>query len=178
MTANSPTYWYDEAELLHVELAPPLKDTRAGNVAAFLDMLAYAEGTPRFGTQNGYNVIVGGGTFESYHDHPRERIWLPAYKLTSSAAGRYQFLIGTWDDLVERFDLPDFTPASQDLGALHLIRQCKALSLIHEGRIREAIHACRRIWASLPGAGYGQRELASDELLVVYKAAGGMKINT
>ncbi|TVP46705.1 MAG: glycoside hydrolase [Halomonas sp.] len=178
MTANSPTYWYDEAELLRVEPAPPPKDTRAGNVTAFLDMLAYAEGTPRFGTQNGYNVIVGGSTFERYHDHPRQMVWLPAYKINSSAAGRYQFLIRTWDDLVERFYLTDFTPENQDLGALHLIRQCKALSLIHEGRIREAIHACRRIWASLPGAGYGQRELASDALLVVYKAAGGVAINS
>ncbi|MCD1587782.1 glycoside hydrolase family protein, partial [Halomonas sp. IOP_14] len=87
------------------------------------------------------------------------------------------FLIRTWDDLVERFDLPDFTPASQDLGAVHLIRQCKAFSLIHDGRVRDAIHACRNIWASLPGAGYGQRELATDELLSVYKAVGGISID-
>lgn len=178
MTANSPTYWYDEAELLRVEPEPPPQNSRADNVAAFLDMLAYAEGTPRFGTQNGYNVIVGGSTFVSYHDHPRQLVWLPVYRINSSAAGRYQFLARTWDDLTERFYLPDFTPSSQDLGAIHLIRQCKALTLIHEGQIREAIHACRKIWASLPGAGYGQRELASDTLLAVYKKAGGMTINS
>lgn len=50
----------------------------------------------------------------------------------------------TWDDLAECFGLPDFTPASQDLGAIHLIRQCKALALIHEGRIRDPFHACRK----------------------------------
>ncbi|MDN3561705.1 glycoside hydrolase family 104 protein [Vreelandella neptunia] len=176
MSAHSPAHWYDEAALLRLEPAPP-KDTRAGNVAAYLDMLAYAEGTPRYGNQDGYNVIVGGGTFESYHDHPRQLVWLPAYKINSSAAGRYQFLTRTWDDLAERFNLPDFTPASQDLGAIHLIRQCQALSLIHNGRIREAIHACRRIWASLPGAGYGQRELATDELLGVYETVGGISID-
>nr|WP_229755500.1 glycoside hydrolase family 104 protein [Halomonas lutescens] len=140
-------------------------------------MLAYAEGTPRFGYEDGYNVIVGGETFESYDDHPRQLIWLPAYEIHSSAAGRYQFLTRTWDDLAKRFNLPDFTPANQDLGAVHLIRQCKALSLIHDGRIREAIHACRKIWASLPGAGYGQRELATDELLQVYEASGGVSID-
>ena len=176
MSAHSPAHWYDEAELLRLEPAPP-KGTRAGNVAAFLDMLAYAEGTPRYGNQDGYNVIVGGGTFESYHDHPRQFVWLPAYKIKSSAAGRYQFLTRTWDDLAKRFHLPDFSPASQDLGAIHLIRQCQALSLIHDGRIREAIHACRRIWASLPGAGYGQRELATDELLGVYETVGGISID-
>ncbi|WP_411572231.1 glycoside hydrolase family 104 protein [Vreelandella titanicae] len=176
MSAHSPTHWFEEAELLRVEPAPP-RDTRAGNVAAFLDTLAFAEGTPRFGNQDGFNVIVGGKTFNSYDDHPRQLVWLPAYEIHSSAAGRYQFLIRTWDDLVERFHLPDFTPASQDLGAIHLIRQCKALALIHDGRIRDAIHACRNIWASLPGAGYGQRELAIDELLSVYEAAGGISID-
>ncbi len=178
MTANSPTYWYAEAELLRVAPASPPQNTYSKNVAAFLDMLAYAEGTPRFGTQDGYNVIVGGSTFKSYQDHPRQLVWLPVYKIHSSAAGRYQFLARTWDDLTQRFYLPDFTPSSQDAGALHLIRQCKALSLIHEGRIREAVYACRKIWASLPGAGYGQRELAIDALLAVYKTAGGMTTNS
>lgn len=177
MSAHSPTHWYDEAELLRVQPAPP-KNTHAGNVPAFLTMLAYAEGTPRFGNQDGYNVMVGGATFDRYDDHPRHLVWLPAYGINSTAAGRYQFLTRTWDDLVERFHLPDFTPANQDLGAMYLIRQCKAHSLIQEGRILEAIHACRRIWASLPGAGYGQRELATETLLDVYKEAGGLSINS
>lgn len=173
MSAHSPIHWYSEAELLRAEPPSP-KDLRAGNVAAFLDMLAHAEGTTRFGDDGGYNVMVGGALFDSYHDHPRESVWLPAYNIRSTAAGRYQFLSRTWDDLVERFGLVDFTPASQDKGAVYLIRQCKALSLIHAGRIREAISACRRIWASLPGAEYGQRELDVEELLAVYAAAGGV----
>lgn len=176
MSAHSPTHWLEEAELLRFEPPVPI-DTRAGNVSAFLDMLAHAEGTPRFGTQDGYNVIVGGATFNSYQDHPRQLVWLPAYEIRSSAAGRYQFLTRTWDDLVRRYKLPDFTPASQDASAVHLIRQCKALSLIYDGRICEAIYACRRIWASLPGAGYGQRELATDELMQVYHGAGGVSVD-
>lgn len=176
MSALSPAHWFEEAALLRSEPRAPV-DTFAGNVSAFLDTLAFAEGTPRFGNQDGFNVIVGGETFNSYDDHPRKLVWLPAYQIHSSAAGRYQFLIRTWDDLAERFGLADFTPASQDLGAVHLIRQCKALSLVHDGRIRDAIHACRNIWASLPGAGYGQRELATDELLSVYKTAGGISID-
>jgi len=175
MSAHSPAHWYDEAELLRHEPTPPpsIEDVRAGNVAAFLDMLAHAEGTTRYGSQDGYNVMVGGGLFESYDDHPRQSVYLPAYKIRSTAAGRYQFLIRTWDDLANRFGLTDFTPASQDAGAVHLIRQCKALHLVHDGRIADAIHACRRIWASLPGAGYGQREVALQQLIDVYTAAGG-----
>lgn len=164
--------WYAEAELRRDD-PDQLEDLQAANVAAFLDMLAYAEDTIRYGNANGYNVLVGGGLFDDYSDHPRHLVYLPAYGIKSSAAGRYQFLTRTWDDLASRFDLPDFSPASQDAGAIKLIRQCKALKLVRAGRVADAIHACRRIWASLPGAGYGQRELDTDELVKVYRDAGG-----
>ena len=39
---------------------------------------------------------------------------------------------------------------------------------IHAGRIQEAIAAAAPIWASLPGAGYGQREHKLARLLEVY----------
>jgi|TARA_Y100001947_G_scaffold135130_1_gene122739 hypothetical protein len=32
------------------------------------------------------------------------------------------------------------------------------------------------MWVSIPDAGYGQRELATDDLLSVYEAAGGISI--
>jgi len=173
MPANSPARWYAEAELLQFD--PPVDPSAddASNVAAFLDMLAHAEGTTRFGSHEGYNVIVGGGTFSGYADHPRQSIHLPRYGIYSTAAGRYQFLISTWDDLVKRFGYPDFTPPSQDAGAIQLIRQCKALGLVHDGKVREAIDACSTIWASLPGAGYGQREVKLADLVAVYRDAGG-----
>lgn len=172
MAAESPINWYSAAELQRDD-PEHSEDLRADNVWAFLDMLAHAEGTTRYGNADGYNVLGGGGLFHDYSDHPRQLIALPAYGISSTAAGRYQFLSRTWDDLVRRFDLPDFTPNSQDAGALALIRQCKALNLVHAGRVAEAVHSCRRIWASLPGAGYGQREVATAELVDVYRAAGG-----
>ncbi len=176
MAAESPINWYAEADLQRDDPEQP-EDRHAANVRAFLDMLAHAEGTTRYGDADGYNVLVGGGLFDGYDDHPRQLIALPAYGISSTAAGRYQFLSRTWDDLVRRFDLPDFTPNSQDAGALALIRQCKALALVRAGRAAEAIHACRRIWASLPGAGYGQRELETAELIDVYQAAGGSVVD-
>lgn len=155
MSVSTPSHWDREAAL--VREAAAADDAPADNVVAFLAMLAHAEGTPRYGNENGYNVLVGGGLFDDYSDHPRRSVYLPAYNIRSTAAGRYQFLRRTWDDLVERFGLKDCAPANQDTGAVALIRQCRALDAVHEGRVEEAIHACRRIWASLPGAGYGQQ---------------------
>lgn len=175
MAAHAPVRWFSEADLVPHDPPRPIDPSAddATNVAAFLDMLAHAEGTARFGDQDGYDVLVGGSLFDGFGDHPRRSIYLESYGIRSTAAGRYQFLVGTWDDLVSRFGFRDFSPASQDAAAIQLIRQCKALRLVHDGKIREAIHACRRIWASLPGAGYGQREVATDELVTIYRAAGG-----
>ena len=62
---------------------------------AFLDMLAWSEGTDngRQKTRNhGYDVIVGGELFTDYSDHPRKLVTLNP-KLKSTGAGRYQLLL-------------------------------------------------------------------------------------
>jgi muramidase (phage lysozyme) len=144
------------------------------NVAAFLDMLAVSEGTSTItSSDDGYNVLVGGTLFTGYFAHPRQLVWLPRYKISSTAAGRYQFLARTWDDLAGRLRLPDFSPASQDRAAVELIRGRRALDVVRAGRFGDAVDRCRNIWASLPGAGYGQREHSLDRLRDVYLAAGG-----
>ncbi len=144
------------------------------NVCAFLDMLAFAEGTILYGGDDGYNVLVGGKTFDSYEKHPKVYVPLTRYKVTSSAAGRYQFLWKTWQALALKLDLPDFGPVSQDRAAIELIRERKALKDVRDGNIILAIQKCRPIWASLPGAGYGQREHKMTDLLREYSKAGGM----
>ena len=62
------------------------------NVVAFLDMLAWSEGTDngRQPTkQNGYDVLVGGGLFTDLSKHPGKLVRLNA-TLKSTAAGRYR----------------------------------------------------------------------------------------
>lgn len=143
---------------------------------AFLDMLAYSEGTDngRQPTNNhGYDVIVGGKLFYDYSKHPGVYVKLTP-RLTSSAAGRYQVLEKFAKHYMKQLKLPDFGPASQDKIALQLIRECKALADIDAGRIHEAIHKCRSRWASLPGAGYGQHEQKIEKLIEVFKKSGGV----
>ncbi|CAJ0546450.1 Ff.00g115130.m01.CDS01, partial [Fusarium sp. VM40] len=125
---------------------------------AFLDMLAWSEGTDngRQKTRNhGYDVIVGGELFTDYSDHPRKLVTLNP-KLKSTGAGRYQLLSRWWDAYRKQLGLKDFSPKSQDAVALQQIKERGALPMIDRGDIRQAIDRCSNIWASLPGAGYGQ----------------------
>lgn len=143
------------------------------NVRAFLDMIAYAEGTAG---PNGYRTLFGGSLFDSYADHPRQFFTFTdkVGKVSkTSAAGRYQFLSRTWDALAKQLQLPDFGPASQDRAAIELIRQRGALRDVQAGRIQSAIAKCANIWASLPGAGYNQPERKLTSLLSTFAQAGG-----
>ena len=57
--------------------------------------------------------------------------------------------------------------------ALQQIKERGALPMIDRGDIRQAIDRCGNIWASLPGAGYGQFEHKADGLIAKFKEAGG-----
>ena len=54
--------------------------------------------------------------------------------------------------------------------ALQQIKERGALPMIDRGDIRQAIDRCSNIWASLPGAGYGQFEHKADSLIAKFKA--------
>lgn len=173
---QSPTILEDLAVTLNpMTYIPALvsDNTAARNERAFLDMIAYAEGT---NGPHGYATAFGGGRIPSLADHPR--VYYPftngrGEKLKTSAAGRYQFLARTWDELAAKLNLPDFGPASQDAAALELVRQRGALNDVRAGRTESAIAKCAPTWASLPGAGYAQPERKLSTLLAQYRAAGG-----
>lgn len=142
------------------------------NLKAFLDMIAVSEGTKGKGN-DGYDVVVGGSLFSGYADHPRKLVDLPRLGIKSTAAGRYQLLARYYDAYKKQLNLPDFSPASQDAIAIQQIKERKALNDIESGNITGAIAKVKNIWASLPGAGYGQHENSVDKLLAAYQAAGG-----
>ncbi|HBC0585269.1 TPA: glycoside hydrolase family 104 protein [Enterobacter cloacae] len=155
------------------------------NLQAFLDALAWSEGTSTSPATkcSGYDVIVTGidgkpEIFTDFSDHPfnkgRPSKKINSRGLTSNASGRYQFMLKDWAHYKAQLGLPDFGPESQDKWAIQLIKERKALPDIETGHIESAVNKCRNIWASLPGAGYGQREHSMEELIARYKAAGGM----
>lgn len=138
------------------------------NVRAFLMLIRTGEGTSDAG---GYSRLFGGGSFSGYADHPR--IAVSRSGLTSTAAGAYQILSRTWDDLRKSADLPDFSPASQDKAALLLIRRRGALADVKAGRWDAAIRKTNKEWASLPGSPYGQPTLSMSRAREVLLAFGG-----
>jgi len=144
------------------------------NRKAFLDMIAWSEGTSTIqDSDNGYNVLVGGKLFSSYRDHPRQLVVLNS-KLKSTAAGRYQLLARYFDHYKKLLSLPDFSAPSQDAIAIQQIKECKALNDVDEGNFEKAIKKCSNIWASFPGNNYGQHQQKLSALQNVYTEAGGM----
>ena len=121
------------------------------NVRKFLDLISYTEGTQG----NGYRTAFGGGRLNSLNDHPR---YSKSFKQlngktnTTSAAGRYQFLRGTWDNVARQYGLRDFSPHSQDLGAIALLIGRNALAPLLKGDWQTAVRKAGPEWASLPTA--------------------------
>lgn len=149
-------------------LMPVSLNLADANLQAFQRMIRYAEGTAG---ANGYRTMFGGRLFDSYADHPR-KYW-PYANTTTSAAGAYQILERTWDEVKAALGLPDFSPASQDAAAAYLIRRRGALGDVYAGRFAEAVRKCNKEWASLPGSPYGQPTKTLADVQRIYIAAGG-----
>jgi muramidase (phage lysozyme) len=138
------------------------------NLKAFLDVIAYAEGT-----RNEYNYSFTHARFNSYRDHPRALYC--SFGLCSDAAGRYQFLSTTWDELASQAGLSDFSPANQDLAAIQLLINIGAYSTVLNansfGVFSDALYLSSGTWASLPGSPHGQPIKPAHELWDVYTRA-------
>lgn len=162
-----------------------LRDPR---VRAMLDAIAFAEGTRGNGD---YNRVVNGRvigphdrnlpydrslvgrrnvTVSNLQNHPNLLVQVNS-SLRSTAAGRYQFLSGTWRGL----NMPDFSARSQDLAAIKLMQRRGMIEPLLRGDFATAIHRGAPEWASLPtangGSYYGQGAKTLSSLRNVYNAA-------
>jgi muramidase (phage lysozyme) len=141
------------------------------NMQAFLSLIRQGEGTAG---ANGYRTLVGGGLFSGYEDHPRQKVYIPSIGEYSTAAGAYQILERTWDWVKLAAGLPDFSPASQDLAAIQLIRRRGALADVLAGNLRGALEKCSWEWASLPPWRYAkQGTLTTDRAQALFAQFGG-----
>jgi len=141
------------------------------NERAWLDTIAHAEGTYGDGGVKGYKTMFGyQGELDLNKGHPNQANHTSGY--SSAAAGRYQFLPGTWDLATKALGLDGrMTPENQDRAALYLMRQrgvdpSKPLTT-------DALALLAPEWASLPTkAGksyYGQPVKTHAELIGFYK---------
>lgn len=161
-----------------------MEDLQHPNVQAFLRTLRFAEGTSG---PDGYNTVYGGGKITNLTDHPyytgewKGKTLPDSYCIAagyspgckSTAAGAYQFTRPTWSRLKIMLNLPDFSPNSQDMAAVQLLREKKALDKIKAGDFAGAVAAVAKVWASLPGAPYGQPTKTLAQLQSVYESNGG-----
>ncbi len=144
------------------------------NLKAFLRMIRYAEGTD---SNDGYQIQYTGARFYDFADHPRVVKCgnIRGKSVCSSAAGAYQFLETTWDDVANSIGAADFSPASQDRGAIELIARAGAIRDIESGNISAAIAKLANIWASLPrwqgdaDGSYSQSVVSIDELVQAFR---------
>lgn len=136
----------------HVEKSS-LKTMFSANMMAFLDTIAYAEGT-----NSSYDYIFSFVKFYSFAGHPRRTICSGGY--CSDASGRYQIKSITWDEVRRTLGLTDFSPESQDRAAVQLIRWRGGYDdverIVGMNDFDNAAYAVRYEWASFPHSPYGQ----------------------
>ncbi len=119
---------------------------------ALLSVIGWAEGLG-----NCYHYSFTYQPFDSFARHPGVSYCVRG--LCSTAAGRYQFLKSTWEQLASKEKLPSFEPRYQDQGALALIRERQISDYDHAydfPRFKRAMSFLGPVWASLPGSPYGQ----------------------
>lgn len=124
------------------------------NVRKMLDVIANAEGV-----KHGYNTIFGNERSDDLKTHPnikKEFTQTDGKKNSTTAAGRYQFLKGTWDSVSKKYGLTDFSPKNQDLAAVALILGRGALGDVIKGDLTKAVGKLGSEWASLPSSNYAQ----------------------
>ena len=142
------------------------------NSKALLNAIAEAEGTSQYPEQ-GYRTMFTGKQFTGEWKHPRKKHTSNGY--TSDAAGRYQFLSTTWDEM----KMPDFSPINQDKAALKLASQARVN--LSDGLSEQETYRVGQKWASVEGGrnavkggSYGgQVKYSAAKFMEMYKGYGG-----
>lgn len=133
---------------------------------------------------NGYSEIFGGRKFQSFTGHPNIKVPVGDGQYTT-AAGRYQMTLPTWQAQKARLGLKDFSPASQDAAALDLAQrtyqQNTGRDLISDTAAgRTNWSALSNQWTSLKGKSSGPTgatQLASNPLSLPAQLSPSSQLN-
>ena len=134
---------------------------------AFLDMLAWSEGTDngRQKTRNhGYDVIVGVRSYLLITPITSQTCHAKPKTSNQQAPDATSFFPVGGMPTVSSLAWKTSLRKSGRCG-IAVIKERGALPMIDRGDIRQAIDRCSNIRASLPGAGYGQFEHKADSLI-------------
>jgi len=170
---------------------------RTADALANKDVQAFLAMIRRLESNNDYKVIYGGTHFDDYSKHPNIRI--PFHNKRSSstglsprtvatlavapkrgdndfstAAGAYQINKPTYNALMMIPGLPgDFTPQTQDILAVELLKLRGVLNLIIDQEFNAAVQAASGTWASLPFSTDLQNPAPLQIAMKHYQNAGG-----
>lgn len=144
----------------------------------WLDLIAYAEGTDSSRRGGGYDVMFGGGRFQDFSKHPNVVVRTKGFPRGSAAAGRYQFMPGTYAGAQQALGLQGFGPQEQDLAAIYLMKR-RGVDPTKDPITPETIAKLAPEWASLPTlqgrSYYGQPVKSLSELQgFLQKPSGGV----
>jgi len=145
------------------------------NVAAYLKAIAASEGG---GYDFKYGAVKGKKNdpwrFTDTSTHPGA-----GFGGRTTAAGMYQITVDTWRQFGGKMGLTDFTPNTQDLIAVDMLRTIGVIDKIKVGDVAGAMPKAALKWAALPeGPGLAnhyppQPYVEYSEFLASYRAAGG-----
>lgn len=144
------------------------------NTRVFFTLIRQAENGNRPDREPlAYNVNYGGGIFSNYDKHPNKPV--TKWGNTSDAAGAYQILVKSWRNINKVEKQKDFSPKSQDRGAIILIiEQVKwnshkkdLISDIESGKIENACANLNTTWTSLPGG--AEQHMSIEDAWIIYK---------
>ncbi|ESA34116.1 wd-40 repeat-containing protein [Leptolyngbya sp. Heron Island J] len=134
------------------QLAKTAKEDLDPRVKAFLDTIAWSLRTQSL--PSNYDIVLDGSEFEDFSDHPRKRTCVDSYfgleEICGYSAGRYHIIPETWDWVADQLNLNDFSPASQDLAAIELLREKGSLDQIETGNFKSAVYNASSYWVTLP----------------------------
>ena len=125
---------------------------RFANIRGWQSAIGRAE---HGGRDNQYDVVFGGGKFDTTKGHPDKVV--DGGKYSSAAAGKYQFMPSTWKMVTGSYGTP-MTPGNQDKYATELLKGRNVN--LDRPMNRYAVSRAGKEWASLPNLSgkshYGQ----------------------